>query len=80
MLQVNPSWQRTGLGRAMLERMIGSLAAEDIGTITLYAEAKVVGLYEKLSFVQDPQGIKVMLPYTPSPSRHISHPHQHVMM
>ena len=43
----------------MLERLIGSLAAEDIGTITLYAEANVVGLYEKLSFIQDPQGIKV---------------------
>lgn len=43
----------------MMERLIGSLAAEEIGTITLYAEANVVGLYEKLSFIQDPQGIKV---------------------
>ena len=43
----------------MVERLIGRLLEEDIGTITLYAEPTVTGLYEKLSFVQDPQGIKV---------------------
>lgn len=43
----------------MVERLIGKLLEEDIGTITLYAEPTVTGLYEKLSFVQDPQGIKV---------------------
>ena len=46
----------------MVERLIGSLIEDDIGTITLYAEPGVTGLYEKLSFVQDPQGIKVMVP------------------
>jgi len=57
---VNPSWQRSGLGRAAVERLITSLVAEDISTITLYAEPKVVGLYEKLGFQKDPQGIKGM--------------------
>ena len=42
-----------------MERLLRSLVEEDIGLITLYAEGNVVGLYEKLSFVQDPQGIKV---------------------
>ena len=44
--------------RAAVERLITSLVAEDISTITLYAEPKVVGLYEKLGFQKDPQGIK----------------------
>ncbi len=45
---MNPSWQRAGLGRAAVERLISILAEEDISIITLYAEPKVVGLYEKL--------------------------------
>ena len=61
MRQVNPSWQRSGLGRAAVERLISSLAEEDISTITLYAEPKVVGLYERLGFQKDPAGIKVRL-------------------
>ncbi len=56
---MNPSWQRAGLGRAAVERLISSLAEEDISIITLYAEPKVVGLYEKLGFLKDPEGIKV---------------------
>lgn len=31
---------------------------DGISTITLYAEPGVIGLYEKLGFVKDPQGIK----------------------
>ena len=58
-MQVNPSWQRSGLGRAAVERLISSLAEEDISIITLYAEPKVVGLYEKLGFLKDPEGVKV---------------------
>ena len=42
-----------------MERLISSLAEEDISIITLYAEPKVVGLYEKLGFLKDPEGIKV---------------------
>ena len=42
-----------------MERLIISLTEEDISTITLYAEPKVVGLYEKLGFQKDPAGIKV---------------------
>lgn len=55
---VNPAWQRGGLGRGLVERLTASLVAEGISTITLYAEPGVVGLYEKLGFVKDPQGIK----------------------
>lgn len=55
---VAPAWQRGGLGRGMVERLTASLVQDGISTITLYAEPNVVGLYEKLGFVQDPQGIK----------------------
>jgi len=42
----------------MVERLTASLVEEGISTITLYAEPGVVGLYEKLGFVKDPQGVK----------------------
>lgn len=57
---VMPAWQRSGLGRAMMERLTRQLVAGGIPTITLYAEPNVVGLYEKLGFVKDPEGIRGM--------------------
>jgi ribosomal protein S18 acetylase RimI-like enzyme len=45
---VQPSWQRSGLGRAMMERLVRNIVEKGIPTITLYAEPNVVGLYEKL--------------------------------
>mmetsp|Transcript_24413 Transcript_24413/g.53326 ORF Transcript_24413/g.53326 Transcript_24413/m.53326 type:complete len:257 (+) Transcript_24413:48-818(+) len=57
---VNPAWQRNGLGRAMIERLTRKLVEGGIPTITLYAEPNVVGLYEKLGFVKDPEGIRGM--------------------
>lgn len=55
---VHPAWQRNGLGRAMVERLTASLVQDGIGTITLYAEPNVVGMYEKLGFVKDVDGIR----------------------
>lgn len=55
---VTPAWQKGGLGRAMVERLTASLVTEGITIITLYAEPGVVGLYEKLGFVKDPEGVK----------------------
>ncbi len=41
--------------------LYGRLQVEDgIPTICLYAEPGVVGLYEKLGYVKDPEGIKGM--------------------
>ena len=37
-MQVDPGWQRGGLGRAAVERLTASLVEEGIQTITLYAE------------------------------------------
>ena len=51
---VAPAWQRIGLGRALVERLTASLVAEGIATITLFAEPNVVGMYERLGFVKDP--------------------------
>ena len=55
---VNPAWQRGGLGRGLVERLTADLVTQGIATITLYAEPGVVGLYERLGFVKDPQGVK----------------------
>lgn len=59
-VSVLPSWQRGGLGKAMMERLTRRLVEDSIPTITLYAEPKVVALYEKLGFVKDPEGIRGM--------------------
>ncbi|KAL6771857.1 hypothetical protein ACKKBG_A28045 [Auxenochlorella protothecoides x Auxenochlorella symbiontica] len=55
---VTPGWQRIGLGRALVERLLEALTSQGIPTITLYAEPGVVGMYEKMGFVCDPQGVK----------------------
>lgn len=55
---VNPAWQRVGLGRAMMERLTKKLVEDGIPIVTLYAEPHVVGLYEKLGFIKDPEGIR----------------------
>jgi aralkylamine N-acetyltransferase len=52
--QVNPAWQRSGIGRAAVERLTSMLLAEDIATINLYAEPAVIGLYERLGFQKVP--------------------------
>ncbi len=57
-VQVQPAWQRSGLGRALMERLIARLVCDDIANIALFAEPNVVGLYEKLGFIKDPQGVK----------------------
>ena len=59
-MQVNPGWQRIGLGRGAVERLTGKLVRDGITTITLYAEPGVVGLYQKLGFVKDPDGVRGM--------------------
>lgn len=55
-----PSWQRIGLGRALVERLVAALCREEIDTISLYAERNVILLYEKLGFQQDVRGMSGM--------------------
>ena len=57
---MNPAWQRSGLGRGLIERVTARLVNEDITTVSLYAEPNVVGLYNRLGFVANPDGIKGM--------------------
>ena len=64
---VNPSWQRVGLGRGLVERLVGALCADGIPLITLYAEPGVVGLYEKLGFLRDSHEVKGMAFITKTP-------------
>lgn len=55
---VLPAWQGIGLGRALIERLLVKLIADDIITITLYSERQVIPLYEKMGFKCNPNGIK----------------------
>jgi hypothetical protein len=52
---VHPAWQRIGLGRALMERIVRSLCESKIEVISLYAEPAVIRLYEKLGFQKDMQ-------------------------
>jgi len=58
--QINPAWQKAGLGRGVVERLTAALVRDGITTITLFAEPGVVGLYEKLGFVREPSGVQGM--------------------
>ncbi len=49
---MHPAWQRSGLGRGVLERLTAGLVADGIPYITLFAEPNVIGLYEKLGFIK----------------------------
>jgi hypothetical protein len=42
------------------EHTTRALLARDIGNVTLFADASVVGFYKSLGFSVDPQGIKGM--------------------
>jgi aralkylamine N-acetyltransferase len=52
---VHPAWQRIGLGRALMERIVQALCKSEIEVISLYAEPAVIQLYEKLGFQKDLQ-------------------------
>ena len=60
---VDTDFQGQGLGKALVEQMIRTLLARDIGNITLFADNKVIPFYTNLGFVTDPEGIKGMFLY-----------------
>ena len=60
---VHPDCQGKRLGKAMMKFMIKKIRAEDISNITLFADSHVVGFYQGMGFVEDPEGIKGMFWY-----------------
>ena len=60
---VHPDFQGLQLGKAMMKYTIKKIRAEDISNITLFADAHVVGFYNGMGFVEDPEGIKGMFWY-----------------
>lgn len=56
--QVNPLWQRSGLGRGLVERLVAALVDDGVNAVTLFAEPNVVRMYEKLGFLQDPSKVQ----------------------
>ncbi|GAQ77635.1 Acyl-CoA N-acyltransferase domain-containing protein [Klebsormidium nitens] len=57
---VDPGWQKKGLGKAVIERLMAELLNRGIVNINLYAEPNVVSFYKPLGFVTDPSGISGM--------------------
>lgn len=57
---VHPAWQRGGLGRALVERLVAALVADGVNAVNLYAEHNVVRMYEKLGFKQEPAKVQVL--------------------
>lgn len=60
---VHPEYQGKGMGKALMEKIIDELRAEDISNITLFADPHVVDFYRRLGFVADPEGIRGMFWY-----------------
>ncbi|KAI8539292.1 hypothetical protein RHMOL_Rhmol09G0170600 [Rhododendron molle] len=58
---VDPSFQGIGLGKAVMERVVGELLGKGIRNIALYSEPRVLGFYRPLGFVADPDGIRGMV-------------------
>lgn len=58
---VDPSFQGMGLGKAVVERVVGELLGKGIRNIALYSEPRVLGFYRPLGFVADPDGIRGMV-------------------
>ncbi|KAI4314026.1 hypothetical protein L6164_026969 [Bauhinia variegata] len=58
---VDPSFQGIGLGKAVMERLIGELLQKGISNIALFSEPRVLGFYRALGFVSDPDGIRAMV-------------------
>jgi len=58
---VAPQWQRHGIGLGIMERIVDRLLDEGITNLNLYAEKKVVPLYQqKLGFKENPDGTRAM--------------------
>lgn len=57
---VDPDHQGSGLGKAVMERLMSDLVERGIANIALYAEPNVVAFYKPLGFVTDPDGIRGM--------------------
>ena len=59
-----PSWQRAGIGRGLVERLVNALLAEGVPVVSLFAEPRVVGLYQRLGFTQAPPTAPLPVPHT----------------
>jgi aralkylamine N-acetyltransferase len=60
---VHPDFQGKSMGKALMKYMIKRIRSEDISNINLFADPHVVGFYDGMGFVEDPEGIKGMFWY-----------------
>lgn len=47
---VSPAWQRHGIGRGLMERLVERVLDEEICNVGLYSEGRVVKMYETMGF------------------------------
>lgn len=57
---VDPAYQGLGLGKVLMERLMADLMKMGISNIALYAEPTVIGFYQPMGFIADPDGIRAM--------------------
>eukprot|EP00270_Netrium_digitus_P005556 TRINITY_DN17406_c0_g1_i2.p1 TRINITY_DN17406_c0_g1~~TRINITY_DN17406_c0_g1_i2.p1 ORF type:complete len:274 (-),score=48.26 TRINITY_DN17406_c0_g1_i2:349-1170(-) len=57
---VDPRYQGSGLGKAVMERIMAALLRRGVRNIALYAEPNVVNFYKPLGFAVDPDGVRGM--------------------
>ncbi|GJP52644.1 hypothetical protein CLOM_g11745 [Closterium sp. NIES-68] len=57
---VDPRLQGSGLGRALMERLVDALLRSGVRNVGLFAEQRVVTFYRPLGFAMDPDGITCM--------------------
>lgn len=60
---IHPDFQRKGLGKLLIYKLIQQLRSADITTITLFADPQVISFYKNLGFIIDPDGVKGMFWY-----------------
>ncbi|MBF2096849.1 MAG: GNAT family N-acetyltransferase [Gloeomargaritaceae cyanobacterium C42_A2020_066] len=60
---VHPEFQGQGLGKTLMDQIIRELRQQDISNITLFADPQVIGFYQQMGFLTDPEGIKGMFWY-----------------
>ncbi|KAK2076688.1 hypothetical protein QBZ16_005448 [Prototheca wickerhamii] len=51
---VDPDWRCLGVGRALVRQLTGRLVQDGIDLVSLFADDRLVGMYEELGFTSEP--------------------------
>ena len=63
-MAVLADWRGTGVGRALLERLMEEAACQDMGDLALHAQTQASGFYRRFGFVEEgPEFIEAGIPH-----------------